>query len=257
MLYHFFDLFNPEGLPYAYTSVLFRATCAILLGFVIVCIIGPRVIRMLVRMKLGDHPEFDHDRLNELMKEKANVPTMGGIMIIGTVILGTLLLAKLDNFYIRLGLFCTLWLGLLGAVDDWLKLRAATRSGTRDGLKMYEKLLFQIGLGALLGHFAFQHGASLATLGHGSADEQTYRILLAVPFYKQGLTLPQWGYTLITIFVITGMSNAVNLTDGMDGLASGCVAMCCFFFMIVAVIVGETRLAEQLLIPHVPHSTLR
>lgn len=254
MLYHLFDLLNPDGLPYAYRSVLFRGTCAILLGFVLVWLIGPRVIRLLIRLKVGDHPEFDHDRLNELMREKASVPTMGGIMIIGTVVFGTLLLARLDNYYVLMGLFCALWLGALGACDDLLKLRAATRGGSRDGLKMYEKLLFQIGLGALMGHFAFQHGATLATLGHGGPDEQTYRILLAVPFYKQGLMLPQWAYTLITVLVITFTSNAVNLTDGIDGLASGCVAMSGFFFMILAAVVGDLESATQLLLPHVPHS---
>lgn len=253
MLYHLFDLLNPQGLPYAYRSVLFRATCAILFGFFLIWLIGPRVIRTLARLKLGDHPEFDNAPLNELMKNKSNVPTMGGLMIIFAVIVGTLLLARLDNYYVLMGLFCALWLGGLGALDDLLKLRAATRRGTRDGLQMYEKLLFQIGLGALMGHFAFQHGATLATLGHGPADGQAYRILVAVPFYKHGLMLTQWAYTLITILVITATSNAVNLTDGMDGLAAGCVSLCGFCFMILAAVVGDLR-AEQLLLPHVPHS---
>lgn len=252
MLYYLFELLNPEGLPYAYTSELFRATCAILLAFFFIVLIGPRVIRLLVRLKVGDQPEFDNAPLNELMKNKANVPTMGGLLIVATILLSIALLARLDNYYILNGVFCLVWLGALGSIDDYLKLRAATRSGTRDGLKRSEKLLFQIGLGVLLGLFAYRHGGNIATMGPGPIDD-TYRIL-AVPFYKQGVLLPWWGYMIITIGVITFTSNAVNLTDGMDGLASGCVAMSGFFFMILAYIVGDSKWAEALLLPHVPNS---
>ncbi len=110
MLYHLLELFNPKHLPYAYTSVLFRATCAIIGAFFIVVLMGPHTIRFLLKKKLGDRPEFDNAPLNELMKDKANVPTMGGVLIIGTIIVVTLLLARLDNFYVRASMVCIVWL---------------------------------------------------------------------------------------------------------------------------------------------------
>ena len=158
MLYHLLELFNPDHQPYAYTSVLFRATCAILLAFVLVVLLGPRTIRYLLRLNLGDKPEFDHAPLNELMREKSEVPTMGGVLIVAVVLFCSLLFAQLTNYYVRMACVCMIWLGILGMIDDWFKLRASHRSGTRDGLKMYEKLLFQAGLAVLLGFFAYQHG---------------------------------------------------------------------------------------------------
>ncbi len=254
MLYELFELLNPQGRPYAYTEALFRATCALLLSFLIVALLGPTVIRLLVRFKLRDQPEFDNVDVNKLMENKANVPTMGGVLINFSILLSTLLWAQLDNYYVRMGSFCLIWLGTLGMVDDYLKLSAATRSGSRDGLKMYEKLLFQIGLGLLLGFYAFDHGTVLATLGHGGEENQEAFRILAVPFYKYGITLSRWAFVLSAILVVTFISNAVNLTDGMDGLASGCTSICGFFFMILVYIVGDKDIATELLIPHVPES---
>lgn len=255
MLYHLLNLFNPEGLPYAYTSIMFRATCAILLGFAIVLLAMPTTIRFLARWKLGDQPEFDHAELNELMRDKANVPTMGGVLVVAAVLFTTFLLCDLSNYYVwPAAALCMVWLGVLGAVDDWLKLTAASRSGTRDGIKTWEKLVFQVGLGVLLGFFVYEHGKdNWAILGQLGEDTQTYRIL-AVPFYKQGLTLTLGTFMGIAILVIAGTSNAVNLTDGMDGLAAGCLALCSFFFMILTFIVGDESWATRLLLPHVPQS---
>ena len=109
-----------------------------------------------MRYKLGDRPEFDHDTLNKLMKDKENVPTMGGVMIVGAILAATLLFADFRNFYVLMGMFGLVWLSVLGAVDDWIKLTLAQRGGGRDGLKSHEKLLFQFGLGVLLGYFRVQ-----------------------------------------------------------------------------------------------------
>ena len=255
MLFHLLNLVNVEHQPYAYVSVMFRATCAVLLGFFGVLILMPKMIRFLARCKLGDQPEFDHDALNRLMSDKTNVPTMGGVLIVGTTLVVALLLCDLTNYYVwPTAVLCTVWLGVLGAVDDWLKLTAARRSGTRAGVKMWEKLVFQVGLGVLVGYFVYQHGLhNFAILGKLGEDIETYRIL-AVPFYKQGLTLTLGAFMVIAILVIAGTSNAVNLTDGMDGLAGGCLALCSFFFMILAFIVGDQEWAARLLLPHVPQS---
>ena len=255
MIYHILNLFNTTNQPYAYTDIMFRAICAVLLGFFMVFLLMPATIRFLARRKLGDQPEFDHDKLNELMSNKANVPTMGGILIVGTILTCMLLLCDLTNYYVwPAAVLCLVWLGTLGAVDDWLKLTASRRSGTRDGIRTWEKLVFQVGLGVLMGYYVYRQGQhNFAVMGRLGEDVETYRIL-AVPFYKQGLTLTLGAFMLIAVLVITGTSNAVNLTDGMDGLAAGCMALCSFFFMILSFIVGDQEWATTLLLPHVPQS---
>ncbi|NOT00872.1 MAG: phospho-N-acetylmuramoyl-pentapeptide-transferase [Phycisphaerales bacterium] len=245
-----------EGQHYAYENALFRGTCGALFCFLFIVLIGPAVIRQLVRLKVGDRPEFDHATLNELTANKRDVPTMGGLMILGAVALGTLLLADLTNFYVRMGLACLLWLGLLGGVDDWKKLTSRTEGKSRDGLKSYQKILFQVGLAVILGFFIFRHGQrNFAVIGAVGAEEQieSYRVLM-VPFYKHGVTLGAWAFMLVTVLVVTGTSNAVNFTDGMDGLASGCVALCCMVFMLLAFAAGTLETATKLLIPHIPQS---
>jgi phospho-N-acetylmuramoyl-pentapeptide-transferase len=251
-----------RGQAYAYQSVLFRAACAILLAFFLVWWFGPVVIRTLVRLKVGDVPEFDNEDLNVRTRDKANTPTMGGILILGAIVASVLLLANLRNYYVLLAMFCLIWLGILGAIDDYLKLTAKRRGGSRDGLKMYEKLLFQIGLGVLLGYFIYYHGAvtagHFATIGGpggwGEASRQQLEAyhVLAVPFYKHGVFLGIYGFMITTVLVTAGTSNAVNLTDGMDGLAAGCMALCSFVFVVIAVLVGDVAQATRLLMPAVP-----
>lgn len=241
--------------PYAYKDPLFRATCAIMLSFLVVWFLGPRVIHWLMCRKIGDLAEFDHKVLNDLTKDKKNTPTMGGMLIIMAIAISVLLLADLTNYYVRMGLFCMIWLTAMGAVDDWLKLTARSRSGTRDGLKSYEKLLFQIGLGVLLGIFIYRHGEQNAAnyAVHLGVRLESFKIL-SVPFYKHGIALNLGGFWVITVLVTTWTSNAVNLTDGMDGLASGCMALCSFAFMILAFLVGNPDWAHNLLLPHVPQT---
>lgn len=251
-----------KGQAYAYQSVLFRATCAILFAFFLVWWFGPAVIRTLIRMKVGDVPEFHNKALNESNRDKANTPTMGGILILGAILVSVLVLANLRNYYVLLAMFCLVWLGMLGAADDWLKLTAKRRGGGRDGLKMYEKLLFQIGLGVLLGYFIYYHGAvtagQFATIGGPAGWTEASRRqleayhVLAVPFYKHGIFLGIYGFMITTVLVTAGTSNAVNLTDGMDGLAAGCMAICSFVFVAIAVLVGDVGQATRLLMPAVP-----
>ena len=255
MIYHLlYQLF--EGRHYAYENPLFRGTCAVLFCFLLTIAVFPRVIRLLIRWKVGDRPEFDHASLNELTRDKSNVPTMGGSLIILSIGLALFLLCDLSNFYVHMAFVCLFWLGALGAVDDWLKLTSKRRASSRDGLRMNEKLLFQIGLGIVLGYYIYAHGRSnFAVLHHGAEPETlpAYNVL-SVPFYKPGIVLGTFTFMALTVLVMTGTSNAVNLTDGMDGLASGCVAMCSLTFAILCYIVGTQDLAEKLLMHHIPRS---
>jgi len=228
-----------------------------LLSFFIVWALGPWMIRKLVQMKIGDQPEFDHEALNRATRSKVNTPTMGGILIALAILLTALLLADLRNFYITLGLFCLIWLAVLGGVDDWLKLTASRRSGTRSGLRTWEKLVFQIGLGAMLAVFIYRFGeANLAEARWGDLEARVsaFYNVLSLPFYKHPLPLSSTAFVLIAVLVIAGTSNAVNLTDGMDGLASGCMVLTAVAFMVFAVVVGSEELSRQLLFYHIPGS---
>jgi phospho-N-acetylmuramoyl-pentapeptide-transferase len=252
MIYHLLKHLL-EG-HYAYENPLFRATFAILVAFVVVWALGPRVIRILMRKRLGDIPDFDHKALNELTQHKVNVPTMGGILILAGIAIAVLLLADLTVYYIHLAFFCMAWLAILGSYDDRLKLLDKGKNISRDGLKFYQKLLFQIGLGVVLAYFIYSRGA--ATF-EGSGEQDYYRIL-TLPFFKGDLENPYLlsipAFMVVTVLVVAGTSNAVNLTDGMDGLASGCVAMCCLVFMLLSWAVGDERMARYLLYPHIPQA---
>jgi phospho-N-acetylmuramoyl-pentapeptide-transferase len=253
LIYVILDHFYGKQGHYGYENALFRAIIAVLLSFTVVWLCAPRVIRLLIKKRLGDVPDFDHKALNELTQHKANVPTMGGVVILFAICVSVLLLADIRVFYIHMAFFCMAWLALLGGVDDWIKLTAKGRDGTRDGLKFYQKILFQIALGVVLAVFIYKRGAAT----FADTGLETYRVLI-LPFVKGdkgfGILLPLSAFYVITVLVVTGWSNAVNLTDGMDGLASGCTALSCLVFMLLAYSVGDERVAEYLLYPHIPEA---
>lgn len=270
MLYLLFRWYTDQ--PYAPASPLFRAVLAVLLGFAIVWLAGPFVIRLLTRLKIGDRPEFDHENLNRLTQGKRNTPTMGGALISGAIFLTVFLLADISNFYVRMGLFCLVWLAGLGAIDDWLKLTANRRSGTRDGLRTWEKLMAQLMLAGLLAIFIYRTGEATAERERYQFPDKPYSPyynVLSVPFYKgvqimpayevegrrygpyYGVPLATAAFVLITMAVVAGTSNAVNLTDGMDGLASGCMVLTAFAFMVLATVVGNPEWSARLLLYHI------
>ncbi len=256
MLYHFFYWLTEGNTNYAYGSAWFRAIVAVLLAFAIVWACGPYTIRKLIELKIGDRPDFDHEALNRATQDKTNTPTMGGILISIAIGLTVLTLANLQNFYIILGLFCLVWLSVLGGIDDWLKLTAGRRSGTRDGLRMWEKLVFQLALGLLLAIFIHRTGETNVFRARWGEDLDAHYLIhynvLNIPFYKYAITtLSVPAFYTITVVVIAGTSNAVNLTDGMDGLASGCMALTAFAFMVLAIVVGEHTLSVRLGFPQI------
>lgn len=256
MLYHLCDWLMHGNTNYAYGSPWFRAIIAILLSFGTVWLLGPSVIRRLVQLKIGDRAKFDHAALDELMKSKENTPTMGGVLIVAALLVSTLLLADLTNFYVWLALFGVVWLALLGGVDDWLKLTARWRGGTRDGLKMWEKLVFQIALAAMLALFVLRAGERNLQAEFFNPDAPNVRSydLLNIPFYKEPLALSGAAFAVIAVLVITWTSNAVNLTDGMDGLASGCMVSTALSFMVLALVIGDYDLAKKLSFNGIPEA---
>ena len=203
-----------------------------------------------MKEKIGDRPEFSHTALNELMRERANTPTMGGLIILLSILAGTFLWAKLGNPFIQKAIFVIVWFGALGAVDDWLKLTGKIRHRTRDGLKAWEKLIFQFGGAILVAYFLYS--SDFANIRDAN--------MFWLPFYKHGIPLAGWMFTLIAIFYISATSNAVNITDGMDGLASGCLGIIAAVLVILCYVTSETMSratitwANYLLLPHIPQA---
>ena len=243
---------------YSFLQVLyqleFRAFTAVVVAFFIVILLGKPLIRMLIKKKIGDRAEFNQDELNALMKSKENTPTMGGVLLMGSVFITTLLFADLFNQYVQLLLVVILMFTVLGGSDDYLKLVAAHRKvGSRDGLYRWEKILFQFGIGAIVAVMVWQY----------AGDSDSARSL-TLPFMKtyipgmETLTLSPnviilgFGvFSLIAIFMVMLMSNAVNITDGLDGLAPGTVMIASFAMMVLCYIAGSAELAGYLLLPHI------
>jgi phospho-N-acetylmuramoyl-pentapeptide-transferase len=240
------------GFLRVFNDVTFQSAIAVILSFTLVILPGPAVIRWLRRQKIGDVASFDQEQMDKLMEGKKGTPTMGGILIIFAIALTTLLLADVRNFYVRMAVICLVWLGAVGAVDDWLKLTSLRRAKalppgapvSRQGLTSLEKLLFQIGLGVLLSYFTYNN----------SVDPRSHTLYF--PFFKNlSYTLPMAAFILIGTLVLTGTSNAVNLTDGLDGLAAGCAGIVSFTFLILALIQGYREgaiyLADYLFLPRI------
>jgi phospho-N-acetylmuramoyl-pentapeptide-transferase len=227
------------GFLRVFTFAEFQCLLAVLMSFAMVLLLGPRVIRFLALKKIGDRPDFDQADINALMNTKAGTPTMGGILIIASIFLTTLLLADLSNFYVLMALLCLVWLGGVGAVDDWLKL--TRKPGNRQGLTSLEKLLFQIGLAVVLCYFTWHYGQNIPESNR-----------LYVPFFKQvAIPLGLGTFILIGVLVLVGTSNAVNLTDGLDGLAAGCMSIVSFSFLVLALLVGLQSIADFLYMPYI------
>ncbi|MBW8036309.1 MAG: phospho-N-acetylmuramoyl-pentapeptide-transferase, partial [Planctomycetes bacterium] len=249
-LIHTFEAFAHKLGFYAYEDVMFRSVLAALTSLIISILTGPRIIRWLVRKKIGDRPEFNHTALNELMRERTNTPTMGGLIILLSIITSTLLWAKLGNPFIHKAIFIILWFGGIGAADDWLKLTSKIKHRSRDGLYAWEKLIFQFGGAILIAHFLWSDFANIE-------DAKMFWL----PFYKHGIPLAPWMFALIAVIYISATSNAVNLTDGMDGLASGCIGIVAAVLVILCYVASEAMSrtssltwAGYLLLPHIPQS---
>lgn len=250
---------------YSYVQVFeqvhFRAMAAALLSFAAVIVLGKPVVGWLRRKKIGDTGLTDSTLLAASATSKASTPTMGGLLIVGAIVIVTLLLADVRNFYVQLGLIVAVWLAVLGGFDDWLKLTAASRPGaSRQGLRSWEKLVFQLGLGLLIGYFAFNHGLRDDN-AHSAAHvlnlpfQKTYETAGGGGAFAPGLVfLGRGAFIILAVLMISGMSNAVNISDGMDGLATGISAAVSLGLLILCGIAGSQAAAQYLLVPYVVQS---
>jgi phospho-N-acetylmuramoyl-pentapeptide-transferase len=240
----------------------FRAFAATILSFAVVLAWAPGCIRWLRRLKVGDSPEFHNADLNELMAGRKGTPTMGGLFLCGSIVIAIVLLADLQNRLVQLALAVVVWLAFLGMVDDWLKLTSARRApGSRDGLVPWEKLLFQLGLGVIVGLMLWLDLAARAPemLTVNLPFQRTFEpiplseTVLQAPAVNPGLIpLSLWLFVPFAALWIALCSNAVNMSDGMDGLAGGCLTISAIALMVLTFIAGTARASWFLLVPHVP-----
>ncbi len=210
-----------------------RIALASVTSFLLAIGLGPIAISWLKR-RFQERIDSASERLNQIQAPKASTPTMGGMFIVAAIVIATFLWANLANHFIQLALFVVIAFACLGALDDWIKL-----STTRNGLTSRQKLFWQIGLSCLTAAGLYQ----LQTY-----NEEPLGIVWPVGNYviSLGILSIVWS-----AFVIVGALNAVNLTDGLDGLAGGCLIFAGLTFVGLTYITGHHALAGYLSIPYV------
>jgi phospho-N-acetylmuramoyl-pentapeptide-transferase len=173
-------------------------------------------------------------------KEKIETPTMGGLIILVSLLVPTLLWTRLNNRYVLIALLVTVWMGAIGFLDDYLKLKQKREGKKNEGLVERYKLAGQIAVGGFVGWYIWQHPLSML---QGAST--------SVPFVKYVLLVPPaawlaWLYVPWVMFILTGASNSVNLTDGLDGLAAGLVAIAAGTFALFAYVMGRVDASQYL-----------
>jgi phospho-N-acetylmuramoyl-pentapeptide-transferase len=272
MLYYFFDYIEQNfDFPGAglFQYISFRAGMAALLSLIITISFGKSLIRLLRRKQVG---EDIRDLGLEGQLQKKGTPTMGGIIIIAAILVPTLLLARLDNVYVLLLVITTLWLGLIGFLDDYIKVFRKNK----EGLAGRFKIIGQVTIGLIVGltlsfndHVVIRQPKAIAvedTAGVAVAQyEDIHSTKTTVPFFKNNefdynAILPfldknyTWiVYTLFVIVIITAVSNGANITDGIDGLAAGVSAIIGLTLAIFAYLSGRVDFSGYLNIMYIPN----
>jgi len=294
MLYHLFDWLKQTGVKVPggalFQFITFRVLLAVIISLVITMLYGRKLIRYLRNLQVG---ESVRELGLEGEQQKKGTPTMGGIIIILAILIPTLLLANLNKAYIRLMIFSTLWMGMIGFIDDYLKLRSKRmaqlqglqyKKGDKDGLAGWFKVLGQVVLGFVVAatlYFNSNTKVWREFVGDKPTDTvglkkvvldgkeklfvEAREPITTIPFvknhefnYSKLLPAPLRGatwilYIIIVIFIITAVSNAANITDGIDGLATGVSAVIGTGLGVFAYASGNLRFAEYLNIMYIPN----
>ena len=244
MLYHLFIQTLADSFPLldVFSSISIRTVYATATALGISLVLGPFMVSRLKQLNIGEHIQEEVEQAqNNDNQSKAGTPTMGGILIIVAVLISILFWAKLDQPYILLMLFTMLWFGGLGFLDDMRKISKRQSLG----LRAWQKILLQT-LGALA--IAFY----LFYWGPAQANDLSTRTALNLPFFKNIQLNLGYFYIPFATIVIVGASNAVNLTDGMDGLAIGCTLFVAGTFAALGYMASHTVIATHLNIFHLP-----
>jgi phospho-N-acetylmuramoyl-pentapeptide-transferase len=286
MLYYLFDYLNKMDVPGAgvWTYITFRTSMAVIISLIISLVFGKTLIKMLQRKLVA---ETIRDLGLQGEEQKKGTPTMGGIIILGAIIIPTLLFARLDNIYIILMLIATIWLGLIGFLDDYIKVFKKDKKGLAGKFK----IVGQVGLGVIIGaglyfnpnvvtrqHYtanqAIAAGLDTSLLSKTTTGEEVLyfanekSVKTNLPFLKnhefdyssllKGLGPNYKKYSwivfiLMVIFIITAVSNGANITDGIDGLAAGTSAIIGLTLGVLAYISGNIIFSKYLNIMYIPH----
>ena len=284
MLYHLFKYLDEAyNLPGSgmFQYISFRAAAAVILSLLIVIIFGRRIIDFLRRKQIG---EEIRDLGLQGQLQKKGTPTMGGVIILVAILVPMLLFGKLDNVYIQLLLVSTVWLGLIGGLDDYIKVFRHRK----EGLKGRFKIVGQVGLGVIVGTtmwlspdivvrekvtqpvqtvYLNEDGTVLETVQRHVvvSSESLKTTQTTIPFVKNnefdygwltgGNSVATWIlYVLVAIFVVTAVSNGANLTDGLDGLATGVSVPIVAVLGVLAYLSGHIVYADYLNIMYIPGS---
>ncbi len=215
--------------------ITFRASYATVTALLICFIFGDWVIRRLQALQLGEKIRAEGPQHHQ---KKAGTPTMGGVMVLAAIIVPTLLWGDLSNRYVQLAVIGTAWMGVIGFIDDYLKVVKKRPKGMIGRFK----LAGQVGWGLVLG----------STLVMGLAGEPL--TVTSVPFLKDTVINWGWLYVPLVILVVTGTSNAVNLSDGLDGLAIGLSVLAFGGYAVLAYLTGHSVFADYLNLLYIPQS---
>jgi phospho-N-acetylmuramoyl-pentapeptide-transferase len=224
----------------------FRAGGAAITAFALSLIFGERVIRKLISLKIGQpiRTAEEVNKLFELHGKKAGTPTMGGVLIIGTLLISVLVWARWDNVMVWTCLLATVGLGALGFLDDYEKVAKKNSKGVNARFK----LAWQGAVGLIVG-LLFAYGVG------GGADGVSNMRELHVPFFKAPLIADMGIFAVVLyVLIIQGTSNAVNLTDGLDGLATGCSLTTALAYTAFSYVAGASFYADYLHVPHHPQA---
>jgi phospho-N-acetylmuramoyl-pentapeptide-transferase len=234
MLYHLLYPLNADFILFnVFRYISFRAIMATLTALMISFLLGRPLIDYLREFQIGQMIREDGP---ERHLKKSGTPTMGGVLILFAMTFSCLLWARLDNIYVWVVLGVTLSYGAIGFLDDYLKIKRMSSKG----LNGKQKLALQLLIGCLVGTFLWM--------------DPSFKTTLAVPFFKNFQPDLGYWYPLFAALVIAGASNAVNLTDGLDGLAIGPVMICGATYLFFAYISGHLKLAQYLQVPYIPGS---
>ena len=276
MLYAFFQYLEAHyDIPGTgvFQYITFRAALSVITSLLVSLLLGKRIIGLLHKLQVG---ESVRDLGLEGQKEKTGTPTMGGLLILTAILIPTLLFAKLDNVYIQLLMVTTVWMGLIGFLDDYIKVFKKDKKGLRGIFKV----LGQVVLGVIVGAVLFFHPEGVikekipveqrvSSSVSDAFDEAHHSAKTTIPFFKNneldyarfverwGADPGRWAWLIfipIVIFIVTAVSNGANLTDGIDGLATGTSAIVGVTLGILAYVSGSIVFADYLNIMYIPDS---
>lgn len=239
MLYHLLAPLGKQHLIFnLFNYISFRAGAATVTALLLAFVVGPGIIRRLREHKIGQVIRAEGPASHQ---GKRGTPTMGGVIILIATVVPTLLWAQLSNRFVIVAVLATLWMGAIGFLDDYLKIVQGRSRGLVARWKLVGQCTFGIALGLYLIYFP------VAPIGEIPATATT------LPFFKYlVVNFAPWLFVVFVTMVITGSSNAVNLTDGLDGLATGLTTIAAAAFAFFAYLIGRSDATQYLYLFHLP-----